>query len=230
MRSACRSRFNPLFFPFEYSACTDTANRYYAGVKIYGENYGPLGAGLIQENARSQAIKLRNDLNATDNCVTTVGEIGIYHADLINEIYNNFASLTGRDPTIFEFAEVSADFDYLNHGAWSTGRLNTFAASRQGISPPMTANSYNTNDSSITFYSINVSTNVNYKWWFNGVSIPSNMLKLQLPTPLYDTYASYAGFLLAIDNSNPTNKNIVEVTAKIRIYGSCSAYKGQPCR
>lgn len=225
MRSACRSRFSPIFQPVEYFVCNDVAGRYYAAVVAYGSQYNPLPGIQAEALQRSRQMQARVD---SDVCGTTPGETTLYSSSLQSEINSAFLTYAGRAPTVYEFfAAVNAGDIVSNRSAWSS-QLISKAIQAASMTPP--AVGYVRGGGSGDPVTLTASPNVpgvNYRWNLDVINTTGPFVSIPMVNPQYNFHWSFEGYLKATAPNG--TRNMVLVREHVYELGWCGGSPGQAC-
>jgi hypothetical protein len=225
MRSACRSRFHPIFQPVEYFVCNDVAGRYYAAVVAYGSQYNPLPGIQAEALQRSRQMQVRVD---SDVCGTTPGETTLYSSGLQSEINSAFLTYAGRAPTVYEFfAAVNAGDIVNNRSAWSS-QLVSRAIQAASVTPPAVSyvRSGGWGDPVTLTASPNVPS-VNYRWNLDVINTTGPSVAIPMVYPEYNFHWSFEGYLKATAPNG--TRNMVLVREHVYELGWCGSSPGQAC-
>lgn len=229
MRDACKSSFNPLFFPVEYTACYNTANSYYAAVEAYADSVDPLPNLLL--DARKRSIAMQSSVNA-DACGTTPEITTLYTSSLIAKINNAFKTNAGRLPTIYEFfTAMNAGTDssnYVNNQAWWDSNLTAYSRQRASVAVPIVGYTSLQDWDYIRFTANPIQTNTTYLWKVNGTAASGTTMAIPLRHPKYNLDWKVEGFLKATNNTTK-EKNMKVIDQWVQEQGWCRDVPGGPC-
>lgn len=228
MQSACRSDYNPLIRPVEYSMCMDTANQYYLVVSLFAETDDPLKTLQPEALKRSKAMQLKVE---ADECGTTPERTTLYAAGLVSQVNNSFLTYARRLPTVYEFfTAVNASSngrDYVTDRAWWNTNLNVFASSRLSYVPPQP--SYTVSSTFPQLVLSSTTSNVNHLWKVNGATSLAPSIVVSSRAPVYDSWTKIEGFMKAVDQTTSA-KNMIVIDNNVFREGSCSGSPDQICR
>jgi hypothetical protein len=228
MRSACKSSFNPLFFPVEYSACYATATEYYVGIQGYADIYDPLPGFQLDARARSKTMATSVE---ADTCGTTPERTTLYTSSLISKVNGAFQTNAGRLPTIYEFfVAVNAGTDttnYVTSPAWWESNLTTYSLKQAAFKPPIVTY---TKIQSISKVVLSTPvTNVGWLWKANGTTSTTSSIAFATRMPQYDLSWKIEGFLKLVDNTPAHLKNMKVIDETVYEQGLCRDVPGGPC-
>jgi len=223
MRSACRSKFNPFFFPGEYSACYASANHYYAGVEAWGSIADPLPGIQSEALSRSRQMQAQVDGNV---CGTTPEATTLYSAGLISQINNTFSTYAGRLPTVYEFLDaVNAGNIVADRNSWNATLISKagFAAS---VQPPLVSYTKSQTDTRLLLAINPTQPGASYFWKASGTaSGPTWEIPMRMPK--YDTSWALEGFVKATSSTGVRNMQVIDI--KVFERGWCSSRPGIAC-
>jgi hypothetical protein len=229
MRSACRSSFNPLFFPVEYSACYATATNYYVAVEAYADSADPLPGLLL--DARKRSIAMQSSVNA-DACGTTPEITTLYTSGLISQINGAFQTNAGRLPTIYEFfTAMNAGTDttnYVTNLPWWESNLSTYSRQRASVAVPTVGYTSTQDLSYVRFTASPIQSNTTYLWKTNGTTTAGTTMAIPLRNPKYDLDWKIEGFIKAT-NTTTKEKNMKLIDRPVHEEGWCRDVPGGAC-
>ncbi len=225
MRSACRSRFNPILRPVEYFVCNDVASKYYAAVVAYGSQYNTLPGIQAEALQRSRQMQARVE---NDVCGTTPSDTTLYSESLQSEINSAFLTYAGRAPTVYEFFSAANAGDIVNNRtAWSS-QLIVKATQAASVSPP--ALNYVRTGGMGTPVVLTASPNspgTNYMWNLDVALTTGPSVSLPMFYPEYDFRWSFSGYLKA--TAPDGTRNMMLVRGIVYEQGTCGSTPGQIC-
>jgi hypothetical protein len=221
MLDACKSNFNPLFLPGEYSICVGTAHEYYAAVRAYAAAEDPLPG--IQSEALNRSRNVQANVEG-DICGTTPSRITLYSNGLIGQINNTFLAYTGRQPTPYEFFDVVNAGDIVRQrGAWEAILLSK-AQSAAFASPPtvgfqaQSPGIYEGPQSRVTLTANPLTLGVKYLWRTNLGNAPAPSIGFAV-NPRSNTLA-ISGYLKATSEATGA-KNLLIVQETFHFQNVC---------
>ncbi len=226
MRSACRSRFHPIFRPVEYTVCNDVAGRYYAAVLAFGSQYNPLPG--IQAEALQRSRQMQTQVNS-DVCGTIPSETTLYSSGLQSEINSTFLTYAGRAPTVYEFFNAVNAGDIVNNrSAWSS-QLISNAIQAAGVTPPAVGYVRDNGSwgNSVTLTASPNVANVNYSWNLDIINTTGPVVAVPMLYPQYDFQWSFEGYLKATAPNG--TRNLVLVREHVYESGWCASTPGSNC-
>lgn len=225
MRSACRSRFNPLFRPVEYAICNDTASKYYLAVVAYGSQYNPLPG--IQADALNRSRQMQYRVDA-DICGTIPSETTLYSNGLQSEINSAFLTYAGRAPTAYEFFDAVNAGDIVNNrAAWSSQLVGKAMQAANVTPPPVSYVRGSDWNSPVTLTASPNVPNVGYLWNLDVIRTNGPSVAIPLVYPQYNFSWSLSGYLKATAPNGA--RNLVLVRENIFEQGWCSSSPENAC-
>lgn len=231
MLSACKSSFNPLFFPAEYAACTATANAYYDGVEAWGEVVDPLPGFQADALKRSQAMGRAVDIDGS--CGTAPERTTLYTSGLIAKINGSFQTNAGRQPTIFEFFNAvnanTSGKNYVTDNAWWESNLVAYARKQASVKPPAVGYLRSDGVSAIklTANPLLDTSIYSYQWKANFLTSTSTSISFPLQRPKYDRDWKIEGFETVKDKAGVKNMKVID--ENVHEQGTCRDVPGGPC-
>lgn len=219
MRSACRSKYNPLLRPVEYSLCNDSALKYYTAVQAHVQSDDPTKG--LQSAVLIEVRILNGQINA-DSCGITPEGSSFIAPSVISNVNNAFANSRGRLPTIYEFFSVLSTGDIIyNKDNWYSTVLPSAVASSPFTVP---AAGFTTNTSGGIFASPN-QAGVSYMWKLNGKTYqgPSAQFATQ---GIQTGTVNLSGFLRA---QQGLTRNMAVIQKTVTVAGKCPLWPKMDC-
>ncbi|HEX5682577.1 MAG TPA: hypothetical protein VFY73_00970 [Ideonella sp.] len=230
MKDACKSSFNPLFFPTEYAQCYATANSYYAFVEGYADKEDPLPGLLL--DALKRSITMQRDSVEKDTCGTTPEITTLYTSSLISKINGAFQTNAGRLPTIYEFlTAVNAGTDatnYVTNLAWWESNLTTYSRQRASVAVPTVGYTSTQDARYVRFTASPIQSSTTYLWKTNGTATTGTTMAIPLRIPKYNLSWKVEGFIKATHNDTK-EKNMKVIDTWVNEQGWCRDVPGGPC-
>lgn len=230
MKDACKSSFNPLFFPNEYAQCYATANAYYAFVEGYADLEDPLPA--LQLDALKRSRDMQKNSVEPDVCGTTPERTTLFTSSLISKINGAFQTNAGRLPTIYEFfTAVNAGTDatnYVTNPAWWESNLTMYSRQRASVAVPAVGYTRPQDYSYVRFTASPIQSSTTYLWKTNGTATTGTTMAIPLRNPKYNLDWKVEGFIKATHNDTK-EKNMKIIDEWVHEQGWCRDVPGGPC-
>lgn len=227
MRSACRSDFDPILRPIEFSACNNSAYAYRAGVDLYLSQMNPFPA--LQSSALAVSRQMEAAVKA-DSCMTTPERTTLYTGELISRVRTAFSAYTGRQPTVYEFLEMLNAGDLVNNQVGWESLLASYAMQKvHAPVPPLV--DWRLEGKALTVTPL--IPGATYQWKIDNIGTTNGpSIVVGGGFSVYDVWRPVRGYVkVTLNAGTPLEvSNVSVIDTKIFIRGRCVSGSTQLCQ